>query len=72
MILVGASIGGAAAEVRRRGGLLIAQEPSTAQGSTMPEAAILEAGANYICQLEEIAGLLVRLTAYRRKIAHEP
>jgi hypothetical protein len=35
----------------------------------MPEAAILQAGANYICRLDEIAGLLVRLTDDRHKLA---
>ena len=71
IVLSGANRDGArgAAEVRRRGGLLIAQDPSSAEGATMPEAAISEAGANYICQLNEIAGLLVRLTADRHRFA---
>jgi len=71
VVLSGANRDGArgAAEVRRRGGLLIAQEPSSAQGPTMPEAAIDAAGANYICQLNEIAGLLIRLTGDRHKFA---
>jgi len=71
VVLSGANRDGAkgAAEIRRRGGLLIAQDPSTADGPVMPEAAIAEAGANYICQLDEIAGLLQRLTAERSRFA---
>lgn len=71
VVLSGANRDGAkgAAEIRRQGGIVIVQDPATADGPTMPAAAITEAGAHYICRLDEIAGLLLRLTADRRKFA---
>ena len=71
VVLSGANRDGAkgAAEIRRQGGIVIVQDPSTADGPTMPAAAISEAGAHYICRLDEIAGLLLRLSADRQKFA---
>jgi two-component system chemotaxis response regulator CheB len=65
VVLTGANQDGArgAAAIRRRGGIVIVQDPATAESAVMPAAAIETAGANYICQIEEIAGLLVRLAA---------
>jgi two-component system chemotaxis response regulator CheB len=65
VVLTGANQDGArgAAEIRRRGGAVIVQDPSTAESPVMPAAAIEIAGASYICQVAEIAGLLVRLAS---------
>ncbi|HEY3254048.1 MAG TPA: chemotaxis protein CheB [Polyangiaceae bacterium] len=64
VVLTGANDDGAygASEVRRRGGLVIAQEPSTAEAKEMPSAAISRANPQIIATLPEIAELIGLLT----------
>jgi two-component system chemotaxis response regulator CheB len=63
IVLTGANADGAdgLAEVRRRGGLAIVQDPRTAERATMPEAAIAAADPQIVSDLEDIAPLLVDL-----------
>ena len=65
VVLTGANDDGAAglAEIRRLGGVAVAQDPDTAERSTMPAAAIAAAHPQFVCRLEEIAPLLTRLAA---------
>ena len=65
VVLTGANDDGAAglAEIRRLGGVAVAQDPETAERSVMPAAAIAAAEPQYVCRLEEIAPLLTRLAA---------
>ena len=63
VVLTGANDDGARglAEVRRRGGMAIVQDPDTAERATMPAAAIAAADPQVVSALEDIAPLLVRL-----------
>jgi len=63
VVLTGANDDGAhgLAEVRRRGGMAIVQDPDSAERSTMPAAAIAAADPQVVSSLEEIAPLLVEL-----------
>jgi two-component system chemotaxis response regulator CheB len=63
VVLTGANDDGAAglAEIRRLGGVAVAQDPDTAERSAMPAAAIAAAHPQYVARLEEIAPLLTRL-----------
>lgn len=63
VVLTGASEDGAAGarKIKRRGGIVICQDPRTAESSTMPAAAIRAADPNYVVCLEETGPLLVRL-----------
>jgi two-component system chemotaxis response regulator CheB len=63
VVLTGANEDGAAglAEIRRLGGVAVAQDPETAERATMPAAAIEAAHPQHVVKLEEIAPLLVRL-----------
>ncbi len=65
VVLTGANEDGAAglAEIRRLGGVAVAQDPATAERSAMPAAAIAAAHPQHVCRLEEIAPLLVKLAA---------
>jgi two-component system chemotaxis response regulator CheB len=65
VVLTGANEDGAAglAEIRRLGGVAVAQDPETAERSTMPAAAIAAAHPQHVARLEEIAPLLTRLAA---------
>lgn len=49
--------------VRATGGIVIAQDPSSAQQSGMPSAAIASGAVDYVLPLGDIAPALVRLTA---------
>jgi two-component system chemotaxis response regulator CheB len=51
------------AEVRRRGGLAVVQDPETAERPTMPAAARAAARPQVVVALEEIAPLLVRVVS---------
>jgi two-component system, chemotaxis family, protein-glutamate methylesterase/glutaminase len=65
VILTGKGSDGAAgaAEVRRCGGYVIAQEPSSSLAGSMPAAAIYARGVDAVLRLEEIAaGLLGRIS----------
>ena len=63
VVLTGANDDGAAglAEIRRLGGVAVAQDPETAERSVMPAAAIEAAHPQHVVQLGEIAPLLVQL-----------
>jgi two-component system, chemotaxis family, protein-glutamate methylesterase/glutaminase len=60
LVLTGASDDGArgASSVRRRGGLVIVQDPSSAEAKDMPNAAISSANPQIIAHLPEIAALI--------------
>ena len=64
VVLTGANDDGAlgAAEVRRRGGLVIVQDPLTAEAKQMPSAAISRANPQIIASLSEIAQLIRQVT----------
>ena len=68
VVLTGANEDGAAglAEIRRLGGVAVAQDPDTAEKSTMPAAAIAAASPQHVRPLDEIAPLLVRLASGER------
>lgn len=63
VVLTGANEDGAAglAEIVRRGGTAVVQDPATAERPDMPAAAIEAARPAHVCPLAEIAPLLVRL-----------
>jgi two-component system chemotaxis response regulator CheB len=63
VILTGANADGAAGlqRIRQLGGIAIVQLPSDAEASTMPQAALDLAGADYCLPLSDIASLLNRL-----------
>jgi Chemotaxis response regulator containing a CheY-like receiver domain and a methylesterase domain len=63
VVLTGANADGAEglARIRQRGGVAVVQAPSGAAASTMPQAALDLAGADYCLPLEQIAPLLNRL-----------
>lgn len=63
VLLTGASADGAAglAEIKRRGGLTIVQDPATAESPAMPAAGIAAATVDYILPLDRIGGHLVML-----------
>lgn len=67
VLLTGASEDGAngLSAIRRRGGIGIVQDPTTAERRTMPEAGIAAGGAHQVLALEEIAPFLVNLCAAR-------
>jgi two-component system chemotaxis response regulator CheB len=71
VVLTGANDDGAygAMRVRRRGGVTIAQDPETAERPEMPAAAIATGAVQHVVPLDEIAPLLVRLTAAERSLA---
>lgn len=63
IVLTGANADGAAGArtVKEMGGFLIVQDPATAHISTMPEAAIQQAGADFITDLDGIVEILNHL-----------
>jgi two-component system chemotaxis response regulator CheB len=65
VVLTGANADGAygLAQVKRRGGVTIVQDPKTAQKREMPEAAIATGAADHVLPLERIAPKLVELAA---------
>lgn len=62
-ILTGASSDGSQGllQIKRRGGLAVVQEPTTAEAKTMPNAAIAAVSVDWIVPLGEIAPLIVQL-----------
>jgi len=62
-ILTGASSDGSQGllQIKRRGGLAVVQEPTTAEAKTMPSAAIAAVAVDWIVPLGEIAPLIVKL-----------
>ena len=63
VILTGANHDGSLGfkAIKERGGLLIAQDPTSAPSPTMPRAAIQMNAVNYIVEVEHIAPLLIAL-----------
>jgi two-component system chemotaxis response regulator CheB len=68
IVLTGANEDGAAgaAAIRQRGGLVVAQDPETAQAKQMPRAAIARANPQIIGSLPEIAQLIRHATLPRQ------
>ena len=64
VILTGSSSDGSLGlkKIKDFGGLIIAQDPKTAESSYMPASAIAVVPMDYILSLEEIISLLVKLT----------
>ena len=64
VILTGANDDGTAGceAVRSCGGIIIAQDPSSAESKVMPESVIKRVGADYILAIDEIAELLNKLS----------
>jgi two-component system chemotaxis response regulator CheB len=63
VILTGASQDGArgAAKIQGRGGVVIVQDPATAESSTMPVAALAATGTRFVLPLEQIAATLIQI-----------
>lgn len=63
VVLTGANQDGArgAARIREKGGLVIVQDPNTAESSVMPLAAIQATGTSYVCAPEHMGALLLKL-----------
>ncbi|MEA2166389.1 MAG: two-component system, chemotaxis family, protein-glutamate methylesterase/glutaminase [Thermoanaerobaculia bacterium] len=63
IVLTGSNDDGAqgAARIKARGGIVIAQDPSTAEAPIMPQAAIDKAHVDQILRLEEIAPFLIEV-----------
>ncbi len=68
IVLTGASSDGAAGAVRVQtaGGLVIAQDPKTAEGLWMPSAAITATGTRHVMPPARMATMLTRLARLRR------
>ena len=54
------------AEIKRKGGVAVIQDPATAQFPSMPQNAIKHIQSDYIAPVEEIAGIVVRLATSER------
>lgn len=65
VILTGASKDGAAGAraIKERGGILLVQDPQTAENSTMPAAALEATTADHVLTIPEIASYLNRLSS---------
>ena len=68
IILTGTGEDGAGGlnEIKKHGGTIIIQDPETAEGAAMPEAAIHATGCEKIIPLMEIGGELIKLTGVKR------
>lgn len=68
VILTGQLDDGAAglAEIKRKGGVAVVQDPSRALFRSMPDNAIENVDVDYILSVEEIAGLIARLASTER------
>jgi len=71
VILTGMSSDGAlgAARIKARGGLIVIQDPDTAEGKVMPRAAMAQCDAHHLLALAEIGPFLVA-EAHRVKGVH--
>lgn len=71
VVLTGANQDGArgAARIRERGGIVIVQDPTTAESPVMPAAALFTAGADYVVPVEAMAELLQKLASDPRRAA---
>jgi two-component system chemotaxis response regulator CheB len=65
LVLTGAGTDGArgAVKVKQRGGLIVVQEPATAESGAMPAAALAATRVDRILPLPQIASFLVGLCA---------
>lgn len=63
LVLTGASADGArgAARIQQRGGIVLVQDPKTAESPLMPQSALAATGTDRVLPLPEIAPFLVRL-----------
>jgi len=59
------------AEIKRRGGIAVVQEPKTARCPSMPESAVAHVDVDHIIPLAEIAAFLSTLASTARKQAKE-
>ena len=66
VILTGANPDGArgASRIRKRGGLVLVQDPTTAEDSSMPEAVIAAGAADRVLPLRKIAPILTGLCSF--------
>jgi two-component system chemotaxis response regulator CheB len=64
VVLTGSNNDGAKGikRIKELGGMVIIQDPKTAESSTMPESAIATVQPDYILSLEEIVQLLIKIT----------
>lgn len=69
ILLTGASADGTwgSVKIRERGGFVVVQDPSTAECSVMPQAAIAAAAASTILPLDGIAGVLSDLSQSKHR-----
>lgn len=69
LILTGANHDGSegAKMIHQAGGMVIVQDPFTAQVSVMPESVIKKTIPDQILKLEEIASFLIKATGYKKK-----
>ena len=67
LVLTGANCDGTygAARIKQAGGLVIVQDPKTAEAPQMPEAVLAKFHPDYILPLDRMAPLLVELTEVR-------
>jgi two-component system chemotaxis response regulator CheB len=54
------------AEIKRRGGLVVVQDPATALFPSMPQNAIQRVDVDYVSPVQEMAGLLYKLAIMER------
>jgi two-component system chemotaxis response regulator CheB len=69
VVMTGASSDGALGlrRIKDRGGRTVVQNPATADSPFMPQAAVRAAAPDHILDLEDIAPLLVKLAALKRR-----
>jgi two-component system chemotaxis response regulator CheB len=74
VVLTGSSDDGArgAAQIQRRGGTVIVQDPATAESPIMPMAALTATGTNHVLPLDQIASLLVQLAMTKPTTTTKP
>ncbi len=71
VVLTGANNDGAAGarRIKKRGGIVVAQDPKTAEAANMPRAAIATGAVGHVLPLDDIAPFLVqRCSLARRKM----
>ncbi|ATC65885.1 chemotaxis protein CheB [Nibricoccus aquaticus] len=71
VVLTGGGFDGAAGakRIQERGGIVIVQDPKTAEGLWMPTAALNATKTRHVKSLEGIATALIRLAARRRRMS---